>query len=630
MTGLSSQITREKLIYLIGVIFSGIYVYQTVIIPFSPHLNRGLFVLFTILLGVLCKPSNLRKPFGAVYDALVALGGIVSVGYYIYYYPKFIMKMGMPLSSTDIFMGVLLTVVVLIICTRFVGWSLTAVGLAGLIYLFFGQYFSGVLGHAGFTINRIMTRLYTSTEGIFGMVVGVFASFVLLFIVFGAVLEKFGAVDAFLDLARAVFRKSTGGTAKAAVLSSALLGMVMGSGAANAVITGTVTIPLMKASGYKDYEAAAVEAVASSGGQILPPVMGAGAFLLASIIGVPYIEVVYAASIPAILLYISVYCYVHYIAKKRKYQLKGKEVGVEVGTELVPVKQAMRESAPHFLSILVMLGTLIIGFTPGRAAIWAMVTVLLVDLIKKRKPVDTIKRAVDSLAMGARNVLVVASVAGVVGILIVAVTMPGLAGQFAYIVIKYSAGKLFLACLLIMFTSVVLGIGLGEVATYLIVAVLGGPALMEFGVPAMQAHLFIFWTSIISNFTPPVCVASYAAASVAKADPNRTAFEGCRLAWPFYVIPFLIIYVPSITLLGTLPEIVFNAVTLGLAVWYMSVAIVGFFSRPANLAIRLLLFASAVLISFNGVVLPVIGTCLGAMILFILNKKSGPDVAISG
>lgn len=470
-------------------------------------------------------------------------------------------------TGTDIAVGVVAVVTLLEASRRVLGWGITLVGVGAVAYAYAGPFLPGLLRHGGYSTGRLVGQLYLGQEGIYGIPLGVAATFVFIFILFGGLLEATGAGRFFIDLAYAVTGRQRGGPAKAAVLASATLGSVSGSAIANVVTSGAFTIPLMKKVGYRGEEAGGVEAAASTGGQVLPPVMGAGAFLIAEYTGLPYLQVVRASIIPALLYLGTVFLFVHLTAVRRGMR------GLSA-TDLPALGSTLAAGWHYLLAVGVLVGALLLDLSVTRVGFLACVAVALLaaargvwDRIRSRRGgrgaaapprssagawlAGGVRTLRDAFVLAARNALGVSLACAVAGIIVGVVGLTGLGLRFSALMLSLSGGSLPLALLLVIIASLVLGMGLPVTASYVVLIVLAGPVLVnEFGLPLLVAHLVVFWYSQDSNVTPPVCLAAFAAAGIARSDPMRTGFHAWKYAKGLYLIPLLMVAHPELALEG--------------------------------------------------------------------------------
>ena len=504
--------------------------------------------------------------------------------------PESVLERGiMGPTQTEIWMGFFLLVIILEGTRRAVGLPIVLVAVAFLAYGFFGPYLPDFLAHKGYGLNRLVSYLVWSTEGVFGIPIAVSSTFVIVFIIFGAFLDKLGAGNFFIQMALALTGRRRGGPALTAVVASGLMGSISGSSVSNVVTTGTFTIPLMKRTGYKPLFAGAVEAVASTGGQIMPPVMGAGAFVMAELLGTSYAHVALAAAIPATLYFVSVGFMVYFQARRG-------EVGVLKTKEIPSARRTLREGFHLLIPLGILVYLLVVRqLSPMLAGFFAIVALIITSstfslIREKRFPWRAI---LQSLEQGAITAVPVALACASAGIVIGVVSLTGLGVRFTQMVIHMSGGMLWLAAVLTMVACIILGMGLPTTAAYIITAVLGVPALMDLGVNQIAAHMFIFYFAIISFITPPVAISAYAASGIAGTNAMKTGFESFKLGLAGFIVPFLIIYSPSIVLEGSVWRTVINSLTAVLGVAALAGGLIGWFMMNLPLWARLVFFVAA-------------------------------------
>lgn len=581
----------------------------------------GFIFVLTFFLYPATKKSS-REKFTSI-DILWAILGLSGILYILMNYSTIHnVKMSMP-DTVDYIFGAITILVLLEVSRRAIGLFIPLLASIAIVYAMFGPYFPGMFSHAGFTLERLLYRMYMTTEGIFGMTFSIATTYIVLFILFGAFLNASGATRLFNDLAIAIAGQRRGGPAQVAVLSSALTGMLSGSAVANVATTGTFTIPLMKSLGLKPRFAAAVEATASTGGMIMPPIMGAAAFIMAGFLGVSYNVIILAAIIPALLYYGALIIAIDIEAKKQG--LKG------MSKESIPqVLTVLRERGLLILPILVVIVTLLIGKTPLFAGFAGIVSAIVASwLTVDRENRITPKKVFNALVEGARGSIQVATACASVGIIIAVVTMTGLGSTLAYNIISISGNNLAIILVLIMITSIVLSMGLPSTALYIVVAVTAAPALVEAGVNPVAAHFFVFWFGALSNITPPVALASYTAAGIAGADAMKTSWTAVKLSLPGFIIPFMIAYNPIMVLQSVDGEPVgFMSAALVLlsallGVFALSVAVFNFFRAPLNIVERLAFFIASFLLIKPGLLTDSIGLMIVLIFLILHIKRSG-------
>ncbi len=470
-------------------------------------------------------------------DLLYALASAAVVYYWIHEFEALNYRAGAE-TNLDAMVSIVGVILSFEVCRRVLGWPMTIIGIAMFLFGLLGPIFPDIIAHRGFGIERLCTALYLTTNGVFGVMANVLATYVILFIFFGAFLYKSGAGKFFIDFPLALAGRSTGGPAKVAVIASAFFGSVSGSAIANTVSTGAITIPLMKRAGFKPHVAGAIEPAASIGGMFLPPVMGAGGFLMAELTETSYAYIMMIAVFPALLYFFSVFCMIHFEAKK----LGLKKIDEE---EFPHWKEVLKKQWYFPLPLVVITVLMIMGRSPGSAAFWATLSCIGVSWFKKETRMGPREIWAATLT-GANNTLVIGATLGVIGIIVGTISLTGIGLKFSDIIISVASGNLLAAIFLIALASLVLGMGVPVTAAYLITAVLAVPPLMEMGVPILCAHMIVYWFSQDSNITPPVCVAAYAGAAIAGSDPWKTGWTSFKFAKLLYVCPLLFAFTPAI------------------------------------------------------------------------------------
>ncbi len=572
------------------------------------HLGLVLAIFF---LDYLAKDD--RKWYCRLSDVFFILASVGSLIYIMSIDSTIDMRSGR-IYTYDIFFGVLLMVTLIEASRRAVGKSLAIVVIVFILYAFFGQYMPGFLVHAGMDISRLTSVVYLGTDGIYGTAIYASASYIVLFVILGAVFNETGVGDYFTKLASRVFGKFRGGPAKIAVVASGLFGSISGSAIANVIGTGTFTIPMMKKCGFEDEYAAAVEASASTGGQIMPPVMGATAFLIAEYLGITYFSLVKAALIPAVLFYVAILMTVDLYA--RKHDIKGVPE-----SELPTWKELGRNVYLILPLIYLIISMSVFKMTVTKSGITSIIATIVCTLFSARNRItlEKLKRIVKASINGAKPVAVAC---GVVGIIIGIVMGSGLGFRMSSMLIQISNGQLGILLVLTMVVSLILGMGVPTTAAYLMLALLVVPALKQMNVLPLAAHLFIFYFGIISNVTPPVALAAYAAAGVARCNPTKTGIFAFKLSLSGFILPFMFVYNPVLLMQGNWLEIIQSLITALLGIYSLSSALEGFvFKWNANKAERLVLLASALLLIVPGTLTDVIG--LAVLVGIFLLKTAG-------
>lgn len=652
---------------LLAVALGAFQLYTAGFRPFNLFVQRGFHLMVVLIVTFLAFPlrKRERKALDWVVDlTLVAASAYIGL-YLLLDLDGIIHRSGFFLRR-DIVAGVVAVLVVLEAARRTIGWAITGVAVVALLYSmagprgalpWLGELLPGILSHRGYSFERIVGHLYLGQEGIFGLPLGVAATVVFTFILFGAFLESTGAGKSFMDMAYAIAGRQRGGPAKAAVIASGFMGSVSGSAIANVVTTGAFSIPLMKRLGYRPEEAGGVEAAASTGGQILPPVMGAGAFLMAEYTGVPYAEIVRISILPALMYFATVYLFVDLIALKRGMR------GLPA-SQLPKVRDVVREGWYYLVPLGVLIYFLAVNVSPNRVGFIAVVSILAVSalrwvvrrlLLGRAGPaadagggVDVGEHAaavegavaaagalavaprqsagrdallgfrgfIDAFRVGALNAVPVSVACAVAGVVVGIITLTGLGLKFSALMLAFSGGHLLLAILLVILASLVLGMGLPVTASYIVLAVLAAPLLQnEFGIPLLIAHLVIFWYSQDSNVTPPVALAAFAGAGIARADPMRTAFQAWKMAKGLYLIPLFMIYNPELVYGGPTWYYVWTIVVGFVALAAFAAALEGYlFTRMAWYS-RVLAAVGLVLIFYPSFAYEVVGMAVMTVVL---------------
>ncbi|MDF1593570.1 MAG: TRAP transporter permease [Desulfobacterales bacterium] len=522
-----------------------------------------------------------------------------------------------PLTPWDFLLGILLTLLLLEASRRVIGWALPLTSIAFLLYAIFGNYLPNMIRHTGFSIETIVDQLYLTTEGIFGIPLGVSSTYVILFVIFGAFLERSGTGQFFMDFASALVGGSTGGPGKIAVVSSSLFGTISGSAVANVMVDGWLTIPLMKRTGFRHEFAAAVEATASTGGQIMPPVMGAAAFVISEFTGIRYIDLCKHALIPSILYYLALFMAIHYEATRTGLLGLPKSERPNLSDVLLAKGHLM-------IPLLAIIYFMLAGYTPMYACIYATLSVIVISLIKADTRMGPIK-ILRSLEFGAKNMLPVACACACAGIVVGIINLTGLGLKFTGMILHFSGNSLALALVLTMFAGIILGMGLPTTAAYIVQAALLIPALIKLGVPLIAAHLFVFYFAIISAITPPVAMAVYAAAGISGSDLWKTGIAALKLGATGFIIPYMFVYGPSLLLIGKPVNIFLSIITASVGVTSLSAALVGWFFRKTHYVERAMLLAAALFLIKPGVLTDLAGA--GLLLIVILSQKFRKVVA---
>ncbi|WP_163387865.1 TRAP transporter permease [Endozoicomonas acroporae] len=508
------------------------------------------------------------------------------------------------LADTDLLAGVVFTLLLLEACRRTVGWVMVIIAGIFLAYSAFGDLLPGTLATKAYSLQELVQFQIFSSNGIFGSALGIAATTVFIFVLFGAFLEVTGAGKFFIDLAFAIAGKYRGGPAKAAVIASAGLGSISGSAIANTVTTGSITIPMMKRLGYKPEQAAGIEAAASTGGQIMPPIMGAGAFVMAQFTGVPYSDIMIASIVPALLYFFCTLLYVHIMACKLDLQAVSR-------TEAV--LKVMKQGAHFLIPLVLITALLMMGYSPLLVGVAGCAAILVTAALRKHSRVS-LPKVIEGMKAGALLALPISVACGAAGIIVGVVGQTGIGLQFTQFVMALSGGYLFTALLLISLVALILGMGLPVTAAYIVLAVIAVPLLGDFGLPLLISHLIIFWLSQTSNVTPPIALAAFAGAGVANAKPMKASVEAFKLAAGLFVIPMMMAYTGLINTSADLLGLVIATLQTVAIIVAMAMTIEGYLLRKLNAWERLMALISLPLLLFN----PYGGALPGLMVVTVL------------
>ena len=598
-----------KFVSALAITFSIFQLYTATFGVLDAQLQRAVHLGFGLALVYLLYPSRKRWSRTKVHplDVVLAILGAASPAYIVLEYQQLVLRSG-TVTTSDLVVGLIGILLVVEATRRVVGIPMVMVVLCFIAYAFAGPYMPGVLAHRGLTLNQLVGHLYFTTEGIFGIPLGVSSTFIFLFILFGAYLESTGLGKFFIDLANSIAGWASGGPAKVAVLSSGLMGTVSGSSVANVVGTGSLTIPMMKKLGYHKNFAGAVEAAASTGGQLMPPVMGAAAFLMAEFVGVPYIDIVKAAVVPALLYFTGVWLGVHFEAKRSN--LKG------LPREQLPKFGRLFIERGHLaLPLVVIVYLLVSGYTPMRAALVAIVLSIVCSALRKStrmKPIEIVR----GLDKGARNVLSVLVACASAGIVIGVVTKTGVGLKLASGLLALSGGLLLPTLFFTMITAIVLGMGVPTTANYVITSTIAAPAIIQMGVPVLAAHMFVFYFGIIADVTPPVALAAFAGAGIAGGNALKTGINASKLAIAAFIIPYMFVLSPVILMVdATIGNVLLATMTAIIGMVALSSALIGYLVDNCRAYERIILIAGGLMMIKPGMLTDIAGFVLFALVL---------------
>ncbi len=578
----------------------------------ATHLHRSLHVALMLFMAFMIYPARAKSSRSKLSWIDVGFAFIsLSVAAYIWIdYEGFITRMGMP-NNMDVIMGTALILLVLEASRRISGWPLVILSGLFLAYGLFGQNMPSIFMHRGYTWSKLVNHIFINTEGIYGTSVSVAASYIFLFILFGTVMNKSGMGQFFNDIALALAGHTKGGPAKVAVIASGFLGSINGSAVANVVTTGAFTIPLMKKTGYSSEFSGSVEASASVGGQLLPPVMGAAAFIMAEMLGMRYSIIVVSAAIPALLYYLGILVQVQLRASKNNL------TGIPK-SELPRVGDVMRSRGHLMLPILFLLYMLLFSKTTVIFSAFCTIIVTIGVSMLKTETRMSVKDIFDAFDEATRSVVSVAIACAVVGIVIGVVSLTGFGLNMANAIIQLGSSSLLATLVLTMITCMILGMGLPSIPAYLITATMAAPALVQLGIPALAAHMFVFYFAMFANLTPPVALASFAAAGISGGDPMKTGFQSVKLALAGFVVPYMFVYNNALLLIETTPLVAIRVtITAIIGVFMIGIATEGYLIKKLNPILRAIVFMGSLLLITENFVQDIIGLGILTILIFI-------------
>jgi TRAP transporter 4TM/12TM fusion protein len=608
-------------IAVIGFLMSAFHIHVLFIRAVDPWIFRSIHIVFGGVLLFALVPGWRSAPRDRIHptDYIFMAGLCASVGYILWNLEDVIFRMGVDPTNLDILFSVIFVGIVLEMTRRTTGWGLVITALAAVFYGWFGHYLPGFLNHRGYSLSRLITYLF-SLDGIMSIPIQASATYVFIFVLFGAFLDASGAGSFFVDFARSVAGSRRGGPGKVSIVSSAMIGTVSGSSVANVVIDGVFNIPMMKASGFRSTVAGAIEAMNSTAGQIVPPVMGTAAFLMAEILGITYAKVCIAAIIPSALYYVAAYFMIDFYAAKNGL--------LGVPRDQLPRFGRLMTGKGYLLIPLIVLIVCLMVFqmSPFRSVMWATLVLIFLSWFKAETRLD-LRKIWTSLAIGPQSAIEIVSTCAAAGIIIGVISLTGLGGKFAMIIITYSAGNLLLSLFVTMLITLILGMGLPTTAAYAISASMLAPALIKLGVIPLAAHLFVFYFACLSALTPPVAVAAYAAAAIARSGAWNVGWAATKFAIAGFIIPFMFVFGNELLFKGNAPSIVLAFITATFGVGMLAATVQGWcigFGKINYLERGLLLGASLLLMK-PGWITDVMGVCI-VLALYLWKWQKGKSV----
>jgi len=612
----------ELLIKVIAIVFA---CYSLILPSFATNLlaARSLHLAFVFALIILESiNANLKKEKPSKLLNIVLIAGvavIVGACLYLWYFSNDLLLYRVGIyNDKDIIAGLIVFFAVMIATQRKYGWLLTGIITFFVVYLFAGPYLPAIIGHPGVSFRRIVGNIALGTEGIFGSPLGAAVNTVAIFVVFASFLEESGGFSVFMDLSMALFGKINGGAAKVAVVSSSLFGTISGSAAANVAGTGMITIPTMKRCGYEPHVAGAVEAASSSGGQLMPPVMGAAAFVMAEMLSLPYTEIMVAGVVPAICYYVAIFFSVDLYSRKHGIG----DASAEFSFTEEQRKNIYKRGILLLPLVILFICVGVLYWSAAKAAMWSTVAILLCAMPYKEHRFN-LKKILNAMAEGGKAVLSISIICAASGIIIGVFTVTGLGLKLSSAIVALSGGHLIVLLFLAMISSLILGMGVPTVAAYLILAILVAPAMVEFGVPAICAHMFVFYFGIISAITPPVALAAYVGAGIAGSQPVKVGFTACGLALPAFIVPYILAYNPALILQGdsmlATAQVVISTV---FGSFLCCMIVQGYFCRNLSKVERLIFAIAAICVMIPEAITDYVGFAIAIPTMYFIYRSA--------
>jgi len=602
-----------------AILMSLFHLYTAWVGPFEALQQRAVHLGFVFFLAFLIyKPWPKAPSWTLIMDAAIAMAGLVCSGYLVWNHEAIIVREQFltPLTPAQIVLGILTLLLVLELTRRSTGWPLALVGVVVILYSFLCPYFPGILHHRAVPWDKFLDQMYLILNGVWGIAIGVSATYIILFVLFGAFLEQSGAGDLLMNLSSSLTGKSKGGSAKIAVVASSLFGTVSGNAAANVMSTGTFTIPMMVKANFTRNFASAVEAVASTGGQLMPPIMGASAFVMAELSGVSYVQIIKHAVLPSLMYYLALFLTIDFEA--RRQNLKGIDT-----VESPPLKDTLIGKGHLLLPVVVLVAVLVKGYTAVFSALCGTLSIVVISWFRRATRLD-IKKILQALRNGAINIIPVAAACATAGIVLGVLNLTALGLKFTSLIISLAGSNLLIALLLTMMAGIILGMGLPTTPAYIIQAALLVPALIELGVQPIAAHFFVLYFACLSSITPPVSLAVYAAVAIGHGNLWRTGMHAIRLGLVGFIVPFVFVFSPALLMIGSGMKILQVLLTTVFAVCAIAGGVAGWMKRPLVWYERLLLVVSGGFLIVPEIISDLIGIgLLSVGILLVWKNKRG-------
>ncbi|WP_134704711.1 TRAP transporter fused permease subunit [Ammoniphilus sp. YIM 78166] len=600
---------------ILAIIWAMFHMYTAVSGPMPATVQRAIHVAFALSLAFSLFPiGGNGKGFFKLANAITVTLPLIIGGYVVYHAERLNSRIWFvdKVEGLDLWLGIAFILLVLEASRRTVGKVMTILALVFIAYGFAGSYFDGLLQHRGLNVQHLVDLQFLSPDGIFGVPIGVAAEYVFYFVLFGAFLEVSGGGKLFIDIAYRITRRGKGGPAKAAIVSSGLMGSISGSAVANVVSTGIFTIPLMKRAGYSAKDAAAIEALASTGGQLMPPIMGAAAFIMAEMLGVPYVEIMLAALIPSLLYYLSIYIIVH--IKAAKEQLVS-------ANELEEEKIEILKRVHLLLPLTVLVAMIFMGYSLFTAAFWGILSIIAFSFLRK-ETFMTPEKILTAMVSGSKQAIQVTIPCAIAGIVVGIISFSGLGLKFTSIIVQWSLGNLVLALILVALGCIIMGMGMPTTSAYIMGSILLAPALENFGIHPIAAHMFILYFAVLSMITPPIALAAYSAAGISGSDMNETGMRAFLLSTGAFLIPFAFVLNPSLLLIGEVKDIIWMTVSTTMGIAALSYCVVGYMQTDIHWGIRIVLLISSVMMIIPESISDVLGFVLLIFVFLIQRLKA--------
>ncbi|WP_116653340.1 TRAP transporter permease [Pelagibacterium sediminicola] len=608
---------NKWLVSLVAISFALFYIHAALRFV-DASLFLSTFIGFTGFLTFLIYPATSRSPKDrpSLLDWVLALATLAFSVYYVVSYMDRLMNAGGSVGAVEAGFSAVAVIVCLEMCRRLLGPILPTIALVLIAYNFWGPYFPSMIAHNGISPERFVSYAF-SEEGIFGVVTSTFATYVFLFIVFGTFLQTSSIGQMFIDLAFSLFGRSRGGAGKVAVVASGLIGSVLGSGAGNVVVTGSITIPLMKKHGFKPTYAGGIESVASLGGHLMPPIMGGTAFVVAAFTRTDYATILAISVVPAILYYLSLFMSVHFHAAKHG-------IGGLNAEELPEFWTVLKRDWILLIPVILLIAMLAWGYSAYFSAVVSTLSIIVVKFL--RSPRDfRIGWIFSTLEQAAKSSLMVGVTGGIMGVVLAGMLLPGLVLKFSSLILSFSFGLLPLLIVLIILISYLFGMGMTVLASYIILSIVAQPAMLEFGIPLLTIHMMLLWISQDASITPPFCINSFVAANIAKANPMKTGMVSVMLGKPLYIIPVLFVYTPML-MDGPWGEIIATWVSSALGFVALAAALEGYMKKSMSVPERLAVVVASVLLFWPGLLFDLAGLFVLAAVYLVQRRANAAPV----